>query len=194
MTELEKALSGMPYGSRDKEVKKYLERVKDICWECGRLKPGDPKRQKLLNSLFGQSSEYVFIEPGFQCVFGKNIYFKGMAMLNYNCILLDSARIEIGHKTLIGPGCSLICTNHSVDAEERLQGVFRNREIVIGSKVWLGANVTVCPGVTIGDRAVIGAGSVVTKDIPAEVVAAGNPCRVLRPIGAEDKIGGSYQM
>ena len=97
-------------------------------------------------------------------------------------------KITIGDRTLIGPGCSLICTNHSLDADERLKGMFDNKPITIGNRVWLGANVTVCPGVTIGDNRVSGAGSVVTKDIPSNVVAVGNPCRVLRNITEKDKL------
>ena len=182
MTELEKALTGMRYDARDAEVQNYTANVKDILHEISRRKPSDPEARRMLYDLLGESNEYVFIEPGFRCVFGKNIHFKGMAMVNYNCTFLDSAEIVIGHLSLIGPGCFLICTNHAVDAEERLRGVFNNRPIVIGEKVWLGANVTVCPGVTIGDGCVVGAGSVVTRDIPAHTVAAGNPCRVIRNI------------
>ncbi len=111
---------------------------------------------------------------------GKNIHFKGTAFVNLNCTFLDSNIITIGHCALIGPGCSLICTNHALDPTERLKGVFNDRPITIGENVWLGANVTVLPGVTIGDRAVIGAGSVVTHDIPADSIAVGNPCRVVR--------------
>ena len=109
-------------------------------------------------------------------------------MLNFNCTLLDSNIITIGDRTLIGPGSHIICTNHALNAEERLQGWFDNRPITIGDKVWIGANVTILPGVTIGDETVIGAGSVVTKDIPARVIAVGNPCKVLRRITEQDKL------
>ena len=190
MTELEKALHGLPYNSRDPEVQAYTASVAKLCHQFNQLSPDDPERREILTKLFGERSDYVFVESGFQCVFGKNIHFQGMAMLNFNCTLLDSASITIGHLTLIGPGCSLICTNHSIDPEERLKGIFHNKPITIGSRVWLGANVTVCPGVTIGDDTVIGAGSVVTWNIPAGVVAAGNPCRVLRPVTEADKLLG----
>lgn len=184
MTETEKALAGLDYDSRDTGVAEYQARVKRMVHEFNRLPPDDPGRSSILSELVGGYNQYVFIESGFQCVFGRNIHFKGMAMLNFNCTLLDSNIITIGDCTLIGPGCSLICTNHAVDAADRLKGVFHNRPITIGDRVWLGANVTVLPGVTIGDEAVIGAGSVVTHDIPPGVVAAGNPCRVLRSIEA----------
>lgn len=109
-------------------------------------------------------------------------------MLNFNCTLLDSNIITIGDRTLIGPGCHIICTNHALDAEERLKGMFDNKPITIGNRVWIGGNVTILPGVTIGDDAVIGAGSVVAKDIPSGVIAVGNPCRVLRKITEQDKL------
>lgn len=182
MTELEKALNGQPYDSRSQEIMEYQFRVKKMCHEFNHAEPDDPRRNEILSELVEGYNPYVFIESDFKCVFGKNIHFKGMAMLNFNCTLLDSNIITIGDRTLIGPGCHIICTNHSLDAEERMKGIFDNRPITIGNRVWIGANVTILPGVTIGDEAVIGAGSVVTKDIPAGVVAVGNPCKVLRKV------------
>lgn len=166
MTELEKALHGLTYNSRDPEVQAHTAFVSKLCYRFNQLSPDNPERREILTKLFAESSDYVFVESGFQCVFGKNIYFRGMAMLNFNCTFLDSAKITIGHLTLIGPGCSLVCTNHSIDPTERLQGVFHNQPITIGSRVWLGAHVIVCPGVTIGDDTVIGAGSVVSWRLP----------------------------
>ena len=188
MTELEKALCGETFDSRDEEVVRFQARVKELCHALNHLPPNDPKRNEIVEELVSGYNRYIFIESGFQCVFGKNIHFEGMAMLNFNCTFLDSSTITIGDRTLIGPGCCLICTNHSIDPEERLKGVFHNKPIRIGKRVWLGGNVTVLPGVTIGDDSVIGAGSVVTKDIPAGVVAAGNPCRVLRKVSEQDKM------
>ena len=121
----------------------------------------------------------------------ENIHFDGMAMINFNCTFLDSNIIHVGHCALIGPGCHIICTNHALDGEERLKGMFANRPISIGENVWLGANVTVLPGVSIGKNSVIGAGSVVTKDIPENVIAVGNPCRVLREITEADRLAGN---
>lgn len=182
MTELDKALAGEPFDRRDKDVYLFQSKVKDMLYELNNLKPSDPKRTDIIKELVSGYNEYVFIEDGFRCIFGKNIRFHGMAMINCDCTFLDTAFIDIGHCALIGPGCKLICTNHSVDPDERLKGVFYDKPIAIGNNVWLGANVTVLPGVTIGDNAVIGAGSVVTKDIPANVVAVGNPCRVVKKI------------
>lgn len=188
MTELQKAFSGKPFNSMDKEVIDFQSMVKDKWHEFNLLAPSDPRRNEIIASLVSGYNPYVFVESGFKCVFGKNIHFKGMAMINFDCTFLDSNIITIGDRTLIGPGCSFICTNHSIDPDERLQGVFNNKPITVGNRVWLGGNVTVLPGVTIGDGAVIGAGSVVTKDIPANVVAVGNPCRVLREVNEQDKL------
>lgn len=182
MTELEKALAGQPHDSHDPAVAAHLMQIKKLCHEFNLLAPDDTRRNEILNQLVSGYGPYVFIESGFQCVYGKNIHFEGMAILNYNCTILDSATVTIGDRTLIGPGCHLICTNHALDPDERLKGVFHNKPITLGRRVWLGANVTVLPGVTIGDDSVIGAGSVVTKDIPPHVIAVGNPCKVLREI------------
>ena len=188
MTDLEKALSGEQFSRRDGEVRAFQAKVKDLLWEFNSLKPSDVKRTEIIKELVSGYNQYVFIESGFQCVFGKNIHFEGMAMINFNCTFLDSNIITIGHCALIRPNCKLICTNHALDGEERLNGLFNDKPIKIGKNVWLGANVTVLPGVTIGENSVVGAGSVVTKDIPANVVAVGNPCKVLRPITKEDKL------
>lgn len=188
MTELEKALNGESFDSRDQEVMEFQFQVKKACHEFNHAMPDAPKRSVILSKLVSGYSQYVFIESDFKCVFGKNIHFKGMAMLNFNCTLLDSNIITIGDRTLSGPGCHIICTNHSLDAGERLAGMFDNKPISIGDKVWIGANVTILPGVTIGDEAVIGAGSVVTKDIPAGMVAVGNPCKAIRVVSEKDKL------
>lgn len=188
MTELEKALNGEDYNTRDGEVVRFQARVKNLCHEFNSLMPDDQKRNDIISELVTGYNPYVFIESDFKCVFGKNIHFKGMAILNFNCVLLDSNIITIGDRTLIGPGCHIICTNHSIDPEERLKGVFNNKPITIGNRVWLGANVTVLPGVTIGDDCVIGAGSVVTKDIPSGMIAVGNPCHVVREVNENDRL------
>lgn len=188
MTELEKALNGETYDGKNSEIAAFQNNVKKLCQKFNSAEPNGPERTKILAELVSGYNPYVFVESNFTCVFGKNIHFKGMAILNFNCTLLDSNIITIGDRTLIGPNCNIICTNHSIDADERLKGVFDNRPITIGSKVWIGANVTILPGVVIGDEAVIGAGSVVTKDIPAGVVAVGNPCRAIRQITENDKL------
>ena len=191
MTELEKALSGKQFDRRDEEIRNFQSKVKDLCFDFNHTKPSDSMRTDIIKNLVTGYNPYVFIESGFECVFGKNIHFKGMAMINYGCTFLDSNIITIGHCALIGPWCKLICTNHALDGEERLKGLFNDKPITIEENVWLGANVTVLPGVTIGKNSVIGAGSIVTKDIPENVIAVGNPCKVLREITKEDKLSSS---
>ena len=188
MTELEKLFSGMNYNALDPEIGQWERKVADICYEYNHLKPSDPRRKEMLQNLFGSYNPYISIASDFRCVYGKNIHFKGYAFINYNCTMMDSNIITIGNLVLIGPGSSLICTNHAIIKEERRAGLFNNKPITIEDYVWLGANVTVCPGVTIGEGSIIGAGSVVTKNIPANVIAAGNPCKVIRPITDSDRL------
>lgn len=130
----------------------------------------------------------TFIEPMFRCDYGFNIHTEGLVFINYNCVMLDTSPIYIGENAFIGPGTCLACAGHAIDAKERGMGVGTSKPITLEKDVWLGANCTVCGGVTIGQGSVIGAGSVVTKDIPPGVIAVGNPCKVLRPITEDDRI------
>lgn len=188
MSELKKALSGQEYDVRSQEVRDFQLKVKQLCHDYNRANPGSHEKTEILSQLVSGYNDQIYIEDGFHCLFGKNIYFEGVAMINHHCTILDSKPVFIGDRTMIGPGCQLICTNHALDPEERLAGLFHNKSIRLGKKVWLGANVTVLPGVSIGDGAVIGAGSVVTKDIPSGYLAYGNPCRIIRPITEDDKL------
>ena len=124
----------------------------------------------------------------FKCDYGFNIHTEGLVFINYNCVMLDTSPIHIGENAFIGPGTCLTCAGHAIDAKERGMGVGTSKPITLEKDVWIGANCTVCGGVTIGKGSVIGAGSVVTKDIPPGVIAVGNPCKVLRPITEEDRI------
>jgi len=147
------------------------------------------RRQELMHELFHSVGERVWIEPDFRCEFGKNITIGNDVYINFGCIILDCGHITIGNNTLIGPNVGIYSVNHALDAQERITGGLIPKEIHIGNRVWLGGNSIILPNVTIGDDTVIGAGSVVTKDIPAGVVAAGNPCRVIKKITEKDKIG-----
>lgn len=143
------------------------------------------QRETILSELFGTYHKLVFPGPGFRCDYGFNIHFHGLAVINYNVVMLDTSPINIGAGAFIGPGVCLACSGHAIHPSQR-DHVLTSAPITLGEKVWLGANVTVVGGVTIGDGSVIGAGSVVTKDIPAGVVAAGAPCRVIREITEDD--------
>jgi maltose O-acetyltransferase len=136
----------------------------------------------VLRALFGELPEDAVIEPPFYCDYGSNIHVGSRFYANSGCVFLDCAPITIGDNVQLGPLVQLLAPSHPLDAETRRTGVESAEPIAIGDDAWLGGGVIVLPGITIGPRSVIGAGSVVTKDVPADVVAVGNPCRVLRPL------------
>ena len=146
------------------------------------------QRRSILNELLGTCHPLTFIEPSFHCDYGFNIHTHGLTIINYNVVILDTSRVDLGENCFIAPGCVLACSGHALDPSQRGDGISTSKPITIGKNVWIGANCTICPGVTIGDNTVIGAGSVVTKSISKGVVAVGNPARVLRPINANDRI------
>ncbi|HEY0188076.1 MAG TPA: sugar O-acetyltransferase [Cellulomonas sp.] len=147
------------------------------------------EREELLREVLGTVGAEANFEPTFRCEFGMNIHLGARFWANFDCVMLDGAPITIGDDVLLGPKVGLYTSNHSLDRAERVTGACEARPITIGDGVWVGANVTILPGVTIGDGAVIGGGSVVTKDVPAGTVAVGNPARVLREITAADRTG-----
>jgi maltose O-acetyltransferase len=146
-------------------------------------------RRQLLEQLFKKVGEDVWIEPDFRCEYGKNIAIGDHTYINFDCIILDCADISIGDHVLFGPRVGLYAANHALDLTERMNGGCVGKPIAIGDNAWLGGDVKVLGGVTIGKGSVIGCGSIVTKDIPEGVVAAGNPCRVLRKITEADRTG-----
>lgn len=147
------------------------------------------EKARLFTALVGSAAENPVINPNFRCEFGDNIHVGRNFYANYDVVMLDGAPITIGDDVLFGPKVGLYTSNHLFDATERQRGGCVAKPITIGDRCWLAANVTVLPGVTIGVGTIIGAGSVVTHDIPANVIAAGNPCQVLRPITAADRTG-----
>ena len=165
-------------------------KARRLCWKFNNSDPDDPMAQRdILMRLFGTYYSSVYLMPSFRCDFGFNIHFKGFALVNYNCVFLDTSPIRIGRSVLIGPGVVLACAGHPIHPEQRCSSALETSEpITIEDGVWIGANSTVCGGVTIGEGSVIGAGSVVTSDIPKGVIAAGVPCKVLREITEADRI------
>lgn len=145
------------------------------------------KKEALIHNLFGSAGIAPDLNPNFCCEFGRNIHVGDYFYANYDTVILDGAKVTIGDRVLFGPKVGLYTSNHSFDARERELGGCIAKPITIGNRCWLAANVTVLPGVTIGDDVIIGAGSVVTHDIPSNVIAVGNPCHVLREITAADK-------
>jgi maltose O-acetyltransferase len=147
------------------------------------------ERESILRRLLGSAGAGCHFEPTFRCEFGFNISVGDHFYANFDCVLLDGGGITIGDQVLFGPRVGIYTSNHAIDAAERAAGACYAKPVTIGNRVWVGGDVTINPGVTIGDNAVIGSGSVVTRAIPANVVAAGNPARVLREITDADKKG-----
>lgn len=145
------------------------------------------KREEILNGLFKKRGKDTYFEPGFRCEFGSNISVGDYVYANFDFVILDGGEVTIGDFVLFGPKCGIFTTNHAYDFEERKQGACFAKPVVIQNHVWCGAHVVITQGVTIGENSIIGAGSVVTKDIPANVIAAGNPCKVIRSITEKDK-------
>lgn len=141
-------------------------------------------RGELLKQLLPAAGDQLWLQPPFYCDYGYNIYAGDSVFFNFNCVVLDVAPVTIGSRTLFGPNVQLYTATHPINHEERASGLEYAKPIHIGEDVWIGGSAVICPGVTIGDRSVIGAGSVVTRDIPADVFAAGNPCRVIRPLAS----------
>jgi maltose O-acetyltransferase len=164
------------------------KRAKHLCQQINALRADQRKaRQLLYQQLFG-SVDKAYIEPDFYCDYGSNIYLDENFYANHHCVMLDAAEIRIGARVRLAPNVQLYTTTHPLDAVERASGMELIAPIIIGDDCWLGGNVIVMPGVTIGASSVIGAGSVVTHSIPAGVVALGAPCRVIREITAADKL------
>ena len=152
------------------------------------------ERKRLAKALFAEAGEGAYIEPPFYCDYGYNTRVGKNFYCNYDCVFLDCGGITIGDNVMLGPKVALYAVGHPIDPVVRSTGFDYPEPITIGSNVWIGGSTVVCPGVTIGENTVIGAGSVVTKDIPAGVVAAGNPCRVIRPITQEDTDFWNHQL
>ena len=163
--------------------------AKQLCWEFNQAGPSDAEeKSNILSKLFGTYHEMVVIESGFRCDYGFNIHFHGMAIINYNCVILDTSPVNIGADVFIAPGVCISCAGHAIDPQERIKGITTSAPITIEDEVWIGANSTICAGVTIGKGSIIGAGSVVTKNIVAGVVAVGSPCKAVRAITEEDRL------
>ncbi|MDQ8205052.1 sugar O-acetyltransferase [Pelagicoccus sp. SDUM812003] len=176
-------LAGEFYQAMDPQLSGERLRCRELIHAYNATPPNAfAQRAQLLRELFGGTHKTAYIEPPFRCDYGYNVFVGKAFYANFDCVFLDVNRIEIGEHVKLGPGVHLYTAAHPTDPEDRKAYKEFGKPIRIGANVWIGGGAIVCPGVTIGENAVIGAGSVVTKDIPANVMAAGNPCRVIREL------------
>ena len=189
MDQREKMHTGEIYNPGDPLIHAEQTACQEKLYDFNRTRPGElEKRTEMLKDMFAEIGEGCYIEPPLHANFGgHHVHFGKWIYANYNLTLVDDTHIYVGDDTMFGPNVVIATAGHPIDPELRSRGLQYNLPVHIGRNCWLGAGVLVMPGVTIGDNAVIGAGSVVTKDIPANVVAVGNPCRVLRQIGDQDR-------
>ncbi len=188
MTEKEKMLDGKPYKASVEELVSERQCAKEMIFDYNTLRPNEAyKRNEIIKKLFNNAGNNFYIEPPFRCDYGYNISVGENFYTNYNCIILDCAKVTIGNNVLIAPNVSLFTAGHPIHFELRNESLEYAFPISIGNNVWIGGGVIVNPGITIGDNVVIGAGSVVTKDIDPNSIALGNPCKVIREITDDDK-------
>lgn len=189
MTQRERMEAGLVYDPRDKALMEEQEMRLEKMYDFNATRPSEgEKRQKLMKEMLGSMGEGCYIEPPFRANWGgKNVHFGNHVYANFNLTCVDDAPIYVGNHVMFAPNVVITTTNHTIMPELRKEQYQYVRPVHIGENVWIGSGAVILPGVTIGDNTVIGAGSVVTKDIPANVVAVGNPCRVLREIGERDR-------
>lgn len=181
-TEQQKMLAGELYNALDPELVRARERARDLCQLLNASRESEQEnRRRLLTELLAAGGDSAWIQPPFYCDYGSNIYLGQKVYFNFNCVVLDVCEVRVGDYTLFGPAVQIYAAGHPISPALRRSVEF-GKPVVVGSDVWVGGGAIICPGVTIGSRSVIGAGSVVTRDIPEGVVAVGNPCRVLREI------------
>ena len=183
-SEKEKCREGGLYdANNDADLIAERQACKAICHEYNRLSPSQIERRKdIIRKLLGKTGSEFLIEQPFYCDYGYNVEIGENFYANVNCVILDGAKVTFGDNVFVAPNCGFYTAGHPLDVEQRNRGLEYARPITVGNNVWIGAQVCVLPGVTIGDNCVIGAGSVVNRDIPAGSMAVGNPCRVIRKL------------
>lgn len=187
MTEYDKMVAGLEYSAIDSELLQMIDRTKDLCWQYNQMRPCDTDgRKALLRQILGESHEDTIVNQPFHCDYGKHIRVGRGFFANFGFTVLDEAYVTIGDNAFIGPNVSIYTACHSTDVTERNTRREWAKAVTIGDNCWIGGSVTILPGVSIGNGCTIGAGSVVTKDIPDNCVAVGNPARVIRRMDATD--------
>ena len=190
MTEYEKMKKGLIYDPSVDEIMNEQFKYQDKLWEFNQLKPSQVKEKlAYMKENFAECGDNCYIELPFRANWGgHNVHFGNYVYANYNLTIVDDGHVYVADRVKFGPNVIIATAGHPIDPELRLKGLQYNKDVYIGNNVWIGGGVIIVPGVKIGDNSVIGAGSVVTKDIPSNVVAVGNPCKVLREINDHDKI------
>ena len=188
MNTRERMKNGQLYFCTDEEVAKEQLKCLDRLYDFNRTRPSEmPKRKALLKEILAEVGENCYVEPPLHANWGINTHFGNNVYANFNLTLVDDCDIYVGDSVMFGPNVTVAVAGHPIDPDLRRKVAQFNIPVRIGNNVWIGAGAVILPGVTIGDNSVIGAGSIVTKDIPANVVAVGNPCRVLREINDRDR-------
>lgn len=189
MTQYERMVAGLIYDPGDPEILEEQVPFQDKLWEFNQLKPSQiEEKTKYMKEVFAECGENNYIELPFHANWGgHHVHFGNGIYANSNLTIVDDGHVFVGDKVMFGPNVTIATANHPIDAELRGRGLQYNKDISIGENAWIGAGTVIVPGITIGKNAVIGAGSIVTRDIPDDVVAVGNPCRVLRPVGEHDR-------
>jgi maltose O-acetyltransferase len=188
-TEKDKMLAGELYDALDKQLSEERTKARLLLKELNDSREDEEEeRTRILRELIPNAGKGLWLQPPFYCDYGSNITAGEKVFFNFNCTVLDVMQVTIGSRTLFGPNVQIYTATHPMNWKVRASGAEFAKPVVIGHDVWVGGSAVICPGVTIGDRTVIGAGSVVTKDIPTDVFAAGNPCRVIRSLDDEDAL------
>jgi maltose O-acetyltransferase len=185
-TEKEKMLAGELYNALDKELSDDRIQTRLLIKQLNESREDEPAlRDEILSGLIPNAGPHLWLQPPFYCDYGYNIITGEKVFFNFNCVVLDVTYVKIGSRTMFGPNAQVYTATHPVNHIERASGLEYAKPITIGEDCWIGGSAVICPGVTIGDRTIIGAGSVVTRDIPSDVFAAGNPCKVIRHLDPE---------
>lgn len=188
MNQKERMLANLPYKSWLDGLSEERMECKKKVFEYNNTSPEkEEERDKLIREILGKTNGWLRIESPFHCDYGYNIEVGEWFFANYNFIVLDVGKVKIGDNVMMGPNVGIYTAGHPIHPDSRNSGYEYGMDVTIGNNVWIGGSVSIMPGVTIGDNTVIGSGSVVTKDIPANVIAAGNPCKVIREITEEDR-------
>lgn len=182
-SEKEKMLAGELYDPLDPQLVEDRLKTRLLIQELNNSREDQiAERTRLLEKLIPNAGAGLWLQPPFYCDYGSNMVVGEKVFFNFNCVVLDVMQVTIGSRTMFGPNVQVYAATHPIDAKERSSGLEYAKPIHIGEDVWLGGSAVICPGVSIGDRTIIGAGSVVTKDIPSDVFAAGNPCKIIRSL------------